>query len=161
MSSLAGKVALVTGSSRGIGAAIAREFAKEGASVALHGRDRAALGDVADVILSEGKDRRGPDRGHWLIQTTGDVTNFSDIEAMRAEVEASLGPVDILVTNAGGSLTKPGPLENIPEDGWHASVNANLGRSRADLVENHSPGGCKHPSPPLTVGIRERAGKPS
>ena len=117
MSRLAGKVALVTGSSRGIGAAIAREFAKEGASVALHGRDRAALGQVAAEIES---------LGHRTLQTTGDVTNFADIEAMRTEVEASLGPVDILVTNAGGSLTKPGPLESITEDGWHASVNANL-----------------------------------
>jgi len=117
--SLEGKVALVTGSSRGIGAAIAKELAKEGASVALHGRDRAALGEVATAILSEAQDRR-------VVQTTGDVTKFADIEAMRQEIEESLGPVDILVTNAGGSLTKPGPLENIPEDGWHASVNANL-----------------------------------
>ena len=136
MSSLAGNVALVTGSSRGIGAAIAREFAREGASVALHGRDRAALAEVADAILTkghalrggrdEGKDHRRRDGGNWLIQTTGDVTSFADIEAMRAEIEKSLGPVDILVTNAGGSLTKPGPLESISEDGWHASVNANL-----------------------------------
>jgi 3-oxoacyl-[acyl-carrier protein] reductase len=117
VSSIAGKVALVTGSSRGIGAAIARAFAKAGASVALHGRDRAALGEVAAEI--EGL-------GYRVIQTTGDVTDFADIEAMRSEIEASLGPLDILVTNAGGSLTKPGPLESIAEDGWHASVNANL-----------------------------------
>ena len=125
MSSLAGKVALVTGSSRGIGAAIAREFAKEGASVALHGRDRAALAEVAKVILGEANDLHHLDRPR-VAQTTGDVTKFADIEAMRTQIEQSLGPVDILVTNAGGSLTKPGPLEMIPEDGWHASVNANL-----------------------------------
>jgi 3-oxoacyl-[acyl-carrier protein] reductase len=117
VTSLAGKVALITGSSRGIGAAIAREFAKEGASVVLHGRDRTALREVAAQI--EGL-------GYAVMQVAGDVTNFSDIEAMRAEIEGSFGPVDILVTNAGGSLTKPGPLESIPEDGWHASVNANL-----------------------------------
>ena len=126
MSSFAGKVVLVTGSSRGIGAAIAKEFAKEGASVALHGRDRAALAEVADLILSGANDLHRPDGEARLIQVAADVTDFADIERMRAEIEASLGPVDILVTNAGGSLTKPGPLETIPEEGWHASVNANL-----------------------------------
>jgi 3-oxoacyl-[acyl-carrier protein] reductase len=126
VSELAGKVALVTGSSRGIGAAIAKEFAKEGASVALHGRDRAALAEVTNAILCEGKKRHPPGTAPRVVQTIADVTRFADIEAMREDIERSLGQVDILVTNAGGSLTTPGPLETIPEDGWHASVNANL-----------------------------------
>jgi 3-oxoacyl-[acyl-carrier protein] reductase len=45
---------------------------------------------------------------------------------MRAEVEKALGPVDILVANAGGSYTKPGPFETITEEGWNASVTGNL-----------------------------------
>jgi 3-oxoacyl-[acyl-carrier protein] reductase len=45
---------------------------------------------------------------------------------MRRQVEQTLGPIDILVANAGGSFTKPGPLEEISEEGWNASVNGNL-----------------------------------
>jgi len=45
---------------------------------------------------------------------------------MRQKIEATWGPIDILVANAGGSFTMPGPLEEISEEGWHASVNGNL-----------------------------------
>ena len=45
---------------------------------------------------------------------------------MRHEIEGTVGPVDVLVANAGGSFTPPGPLEEIPEDGWRASVDGNL-----------------------------------
>src|SRR5262245_20588003 len=117
MSPLKGKVALVTGSSRGIGAAIAREFAKEGAAVAIHGRDRSAIGEVASEIEGTG--------GH-VAQVVADVTSFEQIEAAREQIERELGPVDILVANAGASLTKPGLLEEIDPDGWRASVEANL-----------------------------------
>ncbi|MFL5578525.1 MAG: SDR family NAD(P)-dependent oxidoreductase [Gemmatimonadaceae bacterium] len=117
MSALRGKVALVTGSSRGIGAAIARLFAAHGASVAVHGRDAAALAAVRSDI--EGA-------GGRAIKVTGDVTRFADVEAMRREVEGALGPVDVLVANAGGSFTRPGPLEEITEEGWRASVDGNL-----------------------------------
>lgn len=56
----------------------------------------------------------------------GDVTRFSDVEAMRERIEAELGPIDVLVANAGGSFTKPGPIEETPEEGWRASVDGNL-----------------------------------
>jgi 3-oxoacyl-[acyl-carrier protein] reductase len=115
--SIEGRVALVTGGSRGIGAAIARLFAEKGAKVAVHGRDPAALSRVRTEIES---------RGAQAIQVAGDVTRFADIDRMRTEIEEKLGPIDILVTNAGGSFTMPGPLEEIPEDGWHATVNGNL-----------------------------------
>ena len=117
MNSLSGKVALVTGSSRGIGAAIARLFARQGAKVALHGRDTAALSGVAVEIESS---------GGAAMQVVADVTKFADIEAMRCQVEQNFGPIDILVANAGGSFTMPGPLEETSEEGWHASLEGNL-----------------------------------
>jgi 3-oxoacyl-[acyl-carrier protein] reductase len=118
VSLLRDKVALITGSSRGIGAAIARRFALEGARVAVHGRDRAALGVVRDEI-----DRAGG----RVIGVVADVASFAEIEAMRQRIEAELGPVDLLVANAGANLTPPRtPFEEIGEEGWHASLNANL-----------------------------------
>lgn len=117
MTALAGKVALVTGSSRGIGAAIARLFVHAGAKVALHGRDLAALSSVrADIERGGGR----------VIQVAADVTKFAEIEAMRRQIEGELGPVDILVANAGGSFTNPGPLEETSEEGWRASLDGNL-----------------------------------
>jgi 3-oxoacyl-[acyl-carrier protein] reductase len=116
MDRLKDKIALITGSSRGIGAAIAR-FAREGAKVALHGRDTAALSAVlADIGRAGGR----------ACQVTGDATKFSDIEAMRRQIEREFGPIDILVANAGGSFTTPGPLEQTTEEGWRASVDGNL-----------------------------------
>jgi len=117
MAVLKDKVALVTGSSRGIGAAIARRFAREGAKVVLHGRDTNALLAVVREIEQSGS---------TVAHVTGDVTIFAEIERMRAEVEEKFGPVDILVANAGGSFTQPGPLEELPEDGWRASIDGNL-----------------------------------
>jgi 3-oxoacyl-[acyl-carrier protein] reductase len=117
MSTLDGQVALVTGSSRGIGAAIAIEFARQGALVAVHGRDRAAVRDVAAAAA---------EHGGKAIGVTGELSDFAQVESVRGQVEAELGPVDILVANAGGSLTPPVPLEEIPEDGWRATVDGNL-----------------------------------
>jgi 3-oxoacyl-[acyl-carrier protein] reductase len=117
MNRLGGKVAWVTGSSRGIGAAIARLLAQEGALVAVHGRDSKALSAVRAEIEREG--------GKAMI-VAGDVTKFADIEAMRLQIERDLGPIDILVANAGGSFSPPGPLEETTEEGWHASVDGNL-----------------------------------
>src|SRR5467141_1027460 len=117
MNLLKNKIALVTGSSRGIGAAIARLFAQQGAKVAVHGRDTAALCAVQADIESD---------GGTAMQVFGDVTRFTEIEAMRRQIEEKIGPVDILVANAGGSFTMPGPLEQTSEEGWHASIDGNL-----------------------------------
>jgi 3-oxoacyl-[acyl-carrier protein] reductase len=115
---LSNKVALVTGSSRGIGAAIAETFAREGARVAVHGRDAAALSAVRARIEQA---------GGRAIEVVADVTKFVEIEAMRHRIESELGPIDVLVANAGASYTPPGqPLEEVSEEGWHAALNGNL-----------------------------------
>ena len=117
MNTLKGKVALVTGSSRGIGAAIARLFAQEGAQVVVHGRDLEALTSVRAEIENA---------GGTAMQVTADVTKLDEIESLRHQIETTYGPVEILVANAGGSFTMPGPLEETDEDGWHASIDGNL-----------------------------------
>jgi 3-oxoacyl-[acyl-carrier protein] reductase len=118
MSDLSHKVVLVTGSSRGIGAAIARRFAERGAKVALHGRDRAALAAM---------EARLRDTGAEVVQVVGDVTRFSELESMRRHVEDTLGPIDVLVANAGGNQSNPRfMLEEIPEEEFRASLDGNL-----------------------------------
>jgi 3-oxoacyl-[acyl-carrier protein] reductase len=117
MTELDGKVALVTGSSRGIGTAIARLFAERGAAVIVHGRDAAAVRTVVADIETSG--------GHALA-VIADLTAYDQIEAMRDAIEQDLGPIDILVANAGETAVRPGPLEDITEADWRASVDANL-----------------------------------
>jgi 3-oxoacyl-[acyl-carrier protein] reductase len=114
---LGGRVALVTGSSRGIGAAIARRFARAGARVVVHGRDEAALAAVRDDIQRA---------GGTAIAVRGDVSHDGDLAGMRDEIERQLGAVEILVANAGAPYTMPGPLEEIPVDGWRAAIEGNL-----------------------------------
>jgi 3-oxoacyl-[acyl-carrier protein] reductase len=117
VSDLTGKTTLVTGSSRGIGAAIARSFAQHGARVVIHGRDRDAVSRVRAEVERD---------GGTAIEQIADLTRFDDIERMRQDIERTLGPVEILVANAGGNLAKPAPLEEIAEDAWRATVDTNL-----------------------------------
>ncbi|HET6149243.1 MAG TPA: SDR family NAD(P)-dependent oxidoreductase [Polyangia bacterium] len=114
---LANRVAVVTGSSRGIGAGIARLFAQQGAKVALHGRDTAALAAVKKEIAQG---------GGTAIAVPADATSWTEIEEMRRRIEGELGPVEILVANAGGNPTAPGPIEEMSEEAWRAGVDANL-----------------------------------
>jgi 3-oxoacyl-[acyl-carrier protein] reductase len=117
MNALQNRVALVTGSSRGIGAAIAERFAAEGARVVVHGRDTDALEAVRAKLAATGAE---------VLAVPADLTRFDEIEALRARVEAEFGPVDVLVTNAGGNPVPPGPIELMSEEGWRASIDANL-----------------------------------
>ncbi len=117
MSSLKNKVVLVTGSSHGIGAGIAAQFAEHGARVVVHGRDAAAISAVTARI---------EEAGGQAMPLAADVTKFAELEAMRHRIESELGPVDVLVANAGGNPVPPGPLEDVSEEGFRAAVDANL-----------------------------------
>ena len=111
------RVALVTGSSRGIGRAVAFHLSQRGATVAVHGRDEGAVMAVVREIETA---------GGRAFATTADLTRYDEIESLRDLIVEHLGVVDILVANAGGSPVPPGPLEDITEDAWRASIDANL-----------------------------------
>ena len=110
---LRGKVAVVTGGSRGIGAATCRALASNGVRVAVNGRDRTAI----DVLVR--------DLGADAMAVAADCTRETDVEAMRERVESELGPVDLLATFAGGfnSFT---PVEHISLEEWRQVVEVNL-----------------------------------
>jgi 3-oxoacyl-[acyl-carrier protein] reductase len=111
------RVVLVTGSSRGIGAAIALAFAQSGARVVLHGRDESALAAVRDRV-EEG--------GGRAFVVTGDVTSATDLDGMRARIREAYGPVEVLVANAGSTGSRPMPIEEISEADWRADLDRNL-----------------------------------
>ena len=113
---LSGKRALVTGSSIGIGEAIVRALAAEGATVAVHGRDRARAARVAADIMSTG--------GKAAV-VSGDLTRDGEVRQMADEAMRLLGGVDILVNNAGGSGEKQ-VWEKTPAADWAAAYDRNV-----------------------------------
>jgi glucose 1-dehydrogenase/3-oxoacyl-[acyl-carrier protein] reductase len=113
---LKGKVALITGASRGIGRGIAEVFAEEGADVAVNYVASAqAAEDVAAWI-------RG--KGQRAITVQGDVASRADVEAMVDTVWKELGPIDILVNNAG--IETIVPFLELTDDQWTRLVDVNL-----------------------------------
>lgn len=113
---LAGKVALVTGSSRGIGRAIALRFAREGADVAInYNRDDAAARDVLAEVEASG--RRG-----FLIKAN--LANVSETRAMVDEVVSRFNRLDILVNNAG--IEKKSPFWEVSEADYDQVMDVNL-----------------------------------
>src|SRR5437899_11368374 len=112
---LAGGVALVAGGTRGIGRAIAQQLALLGASVSICGRDRAALEDSARGLA---------ELGAPVHHQIADVTNPAEIADLVAKTEATLGPINMLVTNAGIGLF--GPAHEKSEAEWDRVLDPNL-----------------------------------
>ena len=120
---LDGKVAVVTGASRGIGLAIAERFAAAGARLAICSRAADAAGQKRLTDAVERLERAAP-TGTKLVWLRGDVARFADARHLHAAVDKELGVPDIVVNNAGIALRKR--LDETSEDEWHAVVDANL-----------------------------------
>ena len=117
MSSLAGKAAVVTGSTSGIGLAYARALARAGANIVLNG-----MGEPADIE----KERSGIERefGVKAVHSPADMTRPDEIEQMVRLGEKTFGSVDILINNAGIQFVSP--VEEFPLDKWDAIIAINL-----------------------------------
>ncbi len=116
MKDLKNRVALVTGGSRGIGAAVAIALAQSGADVAVNYRERA---DAADRVCGEISGM-----GRESIAVQADVSVAAEVSRMVAEIQARLGGIDILVNNAG--IAPPRRLEEITEEEWEEVLTINL-----------------------------------
>lgn len=103
---LEGKVAIVTGGSRGIGAAIARELADKGAHVAINYQSRS---DAADEVIKDIEENEGS-----AIAVKADVSNSQDIADLIEEVKNKYGKIDILVNNAG--ITRDRTFRRLSEE---------------------------------------------
>ncbi|MEJ2120227.1 MAG: SDR family NAD(P)-dependent oxidoreductase [Alphaproteobacteria bacterium] len=118
---LAGRIALVTGASRGIGAAVAKRFAAEGAHVVLVARTQGGLEEVDDAIRAARGD--GEDTGATLVPL--DLTDYDEIDRMGAALYERFGRLDVLVGNAG-ILGELSPLGHIEPSDWDAVMATNL-----------------------------------
>jgi 3-oxoacyl-[acyl-carrier protein] reductase len=117
MSELDGRIALVTGGSRGIGAAICEELAAAGASVAVnYARNAAAADEVCSRIAG---------LGGTAHAVQGDVASADGAAALVALVESDIGPIDALVNNAG--ITRDDLIMRLSDDDWRDVIDTNLG----------------------------------
>ena len=113
--SLADRVALVTGSSKGIGFALARGLATAGARVVLNGRDASRLNDAAEALLGE---------GHKVGVSAFDASLPDEVASGIARIERYHGAIDILINNAGMQFRTP--LEDYPYETWKALFQTNV-----------------------------------
>jgi gluconate 5-dehydrogenase len=109
---LTGRLALITGSSRGIGRAIAEGYLAAGARVLINGRDKDAVAAAVKAL------------GSNAIAAPFDVTDKAAVEAAVDKIEKDIGPIDILVNNAG--MTKRMPFTEFPEADWRQIMATNL-----------------------------------
>ncbi|MCD8145028.1 MAG: 3-oxoacyl-[acyl-carrier-protein] reductase [Oscillospiraceae bacterium] len=117
MSELQGKVALVTGATRGIGYAIADTLARDGATVVLTGRSAQETGDALAAKIAEA-------HGGTAVYRQCDVSDFSAVDQMVKAVIKELGGIDILVNNAG--ITRDKVLLAMSEQDWDQVLDTNL-----------------------------------
>jgi len=114
---LTGKTAVITGSTSGIGQAIAEAFAREGAAILLNGfGDQGAIESLRARLASE--------HGVKVVYDGADMSKPSEIKAMIGRAAAELGGVDILVNNAG--IQHVAPVDEFPEEKWDAIIAINL-----------------------------------
>jgi gluconate 5-dehydrogenase len=109
---LTGRIALITGSSRGIGRAIAEGYVEAGARVVVNGRDAKAVAETVKAL--------GPN----AVAAPFDVTSRTVVEAAIGTIESDVGPIDILVNNAG--MTKRMAFTEFPEEDWRQIMATNL-----------------------------------
>lgn len=116
MSKLKNKVAVVTGASKGIGAAIAKYFAAEGANVVVnYASSKEGADKVVEAITSN---------GGTAISVQADVSNEADVARLFAETKAAFGTLDILVNNAG--IYQYLPIEEVSAESFHQQFNLNV-----------------------------------
>jgi NAD(P)-dependent dehydrogenase (short-subunit alcohol dehydrogenase family) len=113
---LDGKVALVTGGARGLGLTMATALAEAGADVAISGRS-AGPAEESAAAIAKGTGRRAR-------AFTADVTSLSDVERLASSVESALGPIDILINNAGVNIR--GTVDQLSEADWDSVIDTNL-----------------------------------
>ena len=112
---LAGMTALVTGASRGIGLAIARRLGELGARLSLCARDSARLESATAALRNE---------GFQTLAMAADVTHANEIQTLVDRTHRELGPIDILINNAG--IGRFGPAHQMSEADWDAVLDTNL-----------------------------------
>ncbi len=115
-STLAGKVAVVTGAGRGIGRAIALGYAAAGAALCCAARSSAEIAETVRLIEASG--------GRAMAQAAN-VTDYASVEALFARASSSLGGIDIVVANAGGT-TENAAVEDSDPTKWREAINVNL-----------------------------------
>jgi NAD(P)-dependent dehydrogenase (short-subunit alcohol dehydrogenase family) len=114
---LEGRVAIITGASRGIGAATSRAFAAAGAAVALAARDEAALASLADQLVS---------RGGRAIAVPTDVADKASVERLVDRTVGAFGRLDLAFNNAAGGGQGPTPLADLPVDAYDSAITITL-----------------------------------